>query len=140
MSLPLDYMDEFPKSMRRYLDYYGWHFNKAAYEFAASLMWKKTADGKKEKVQPLTKSEVDRILKDNKVEIENNTGNWDYMYWAMQCKADLMPEAIEDERHMAQYVKKMTDDPDVTDEATFRKWYICAIGNGIGIPFEEFVD
>ena len=139
MSLPLDYMDEIPRSMRRYLDYYGWHFNKPAYEYAASLMWKEDKDGKKQKVEPVKKEEVDKILKDNNVEIENK-GNWDYMYWAMQCKADLMPEAIEDEKHMAKYVKMMTDDPDVSDETTFRKWYITMIGNGKGIPFEEFLD
>ena len=139
MSLPLDYMDEIPRSMRRYLDYYGWHFNKPAYEYAASLMWKEDKDGKKTKVEPVKKEEVDKILKDNNVEIENK-GNWDYMYWAMQCKADLMPDAIEDEKHMAKYVKMMTDDPDVSDETTFRKWYITMIGNGKGIPFEEFLD
>lgn len=139
MSLPLDYMDEIPRSMRRYLDYYGWHFNKPAYEYAASLMWKEDKDGKKQKVEPVKKEEVDKILKDNNIEIENK-GNWDYMYWAMQCKADLMPEAIEDEKHMAKYVKMMTDDPDVSDETTFRKWYITMIGNGKGIPFEEFLD
>ena len=139
MSLPLDYMDEIPRSMRRYLDYYGWHFNKPAYEYAASLMWKEDKDGKKTKVEPVKKEGVDKILKDNNIEIENK-GNWDYMYWAMQCKADLMPEAIEDEKHMAKYVKMMTDDPDVSDETTFRKWYITMIGNGKGIPFEEFLD
>ena len=138
MSLPLDYMDEIPRSMRRYLDYYGWHFNKPAYEYAASLMWKEDKDGKKVKVEPVKKEEVDKILKDNNVEIENK-GNWDYMYWAMQCRADLMPEAIEDEKHMAKYVKMMTDVPDVSDETTFRKWYITMIGNGNGVPFEEFL-
>ena len=132
-------MDEIPRSMRRYLDYYGWHFNKPAYEYAASLMWKEDKDGKKTKVEPVKKEGVDKILKDNNIEIENK-GNWDYMYWAMQCKADLMPEAIEDEKHMAKYVKMMTDDPDVSDETTFRKWYITMIGNGKGIPFEEFLD
>lgn len=140
MALPLDYMDDFPKSMRRYLDYYGWHFNKASYEFAANLMWKENAEGKREKVQPMTKSEVDKILKDNNVEIQKNTGNWDYMYWAQQAKADLMPGAIDDEKHLAQYIKMMTDDVDITPEATFRKWYICAIGSGVGVPFEEFLD
>lgn len=139
MSLPLDYMDEIPRSMRRYLDYYGWHFNKPAYEYAASLMWKEDKDGKKQKVEPVKKEEVDKILKDNNIEIENK-GNWDYMYWAMQCKADLMPEAIEDEKHMAKYVKKMTDDPDVPDDVTMRIWYAKMVAAGKGIPFEEFLD
>ena len=139
MSLPLDYMDDMPRAMRRYLDYYGWHFNKASYEYAANMMWRRNADGKKEKVQPLTKEEVDSVLKTNNIIIENGN-NWDYMYWAMQCKADLMPEAIEDNKHHAWYIKNMTDDPDVSPETTFRKWYITMVGNGVGVPFEEFLN
>ena len=131
-------MDDIPRAMRRYLNYYGWHFNKAAYEFAASMMWRRSADGKKDKVKPLTKEEVDDILKTNNIIIENNN-NWDYMYWAMQCKADLMPEAIEDEKHMALYIKMMTDDADVPDDVTMRVWYAKMVAAGNGIPFEEFL-
>ena len=139
MSLPLDYMDEIPRSMRRYLDYYGWHFNKPAYEYAASLMWKEDKDGKKQKVEPAKKEDVDRILKENNVEIENK-GNWDYMYWAQQAKADLMPGAIDDDAHYAKYIKMMTDDPDVPDDVTMRVWYAKMVASGRGIPFEEFLD
>jgi hypothetical protein len=132
-------MDEIPRSMRRYLDYYGWHFNKPAYEYAASLMWKEDKDGKKQKVEPAKKEDVDRILKENNVEIENK-GNWDYMYWAQQAKADLMPGAIDDDAHYAKYIKMMTDDPDVPDDVTMRVWYAKMVASGRGIPFEEFLD
>lgn len=138
MDMPLDYLDEIPRSMRRYLDYYGWHFNKAAFEYAASLMWKEDANGKKVKVEKVNKDEIDELLKANRLTIEN-TGNWDYMYWAQQAKADLMPGAIDDDAHLAKYVKMMTDDPDVSNETTFRKWYITMIGSGKGVPFEEFL-
>lgn len=140
MSLPLDYMDEIPRSMRRYLDYYGWHFNKSAYEYAASLMWKENKDGKREKVEPVKKEDIDKILKDNNVTIENNTGNWDYMYWAQQAKADLMPGALDDDAHYAKYIKMMTDDPDVPDDVTFRIWFAKMVAAGKGIPFDEFLD
>ena len=123
--------------MKRYLRYYGWHFNKAAYEFAASLMWNDN-NGKKTKVEPLKKEDVDNMLSANGVSIDNK-GNWDYMYWAMQCKADLMPGAIDDAKHHAMYVKKMSEDPDVTDEAAFRTWYIKTIGSGVGVPFRDFL-
>ena len=128
-----------PRSMRRYLDYYGWHFNQQAFEFAASIMWKEDENGKKKKVEPVKKDDIDKILKDNKVEIENK-GNWDYMYWAQQAKADLMPEAIEDDKHYAKYIKMMTDDPDVPDDVTMRVWYAKMVASGKGIPFEEFLD
>lgn len=138
-NLPLDYMDDFPRPMRRYLKYYGWHFNKAAYEFAASMMWKEDESGKRQKVTPLTKEEVDAMLKENNVELKNKS-NYDYVYWAMQCKADLMPHAIEDAKHQAWYVKCMADDVDATDEAAFRCFYVKATGAGIGVPFEDFLD
>ena len=136
---PMDILDDFPEEMKRYLRYYGWHFNKKSYEYAASLMWKEDSNGKKIKVQPLKKEDVDNMLSQNGLSVQN-TGNWDYVYWAMQCKADLMPEAIEDARHQALYVKKMSDDVDVTDEAAFRKWYITAIGSGVDVQFENFLD
>lgn len=138
-SIPLDVLDDYPEPMKRYLRYYGWHFNKKAYEFAASLMWKDAANGKKTKVAPLTKEEVDNMLATNGVSLENN-GTWDYMYWAMQCKADLMPGAIDDAKHQAMYVKMMTEDPDVTNEAAFRTWYIKAVGSGVVVPFYEFME
>lgn len=136
--MPLDYMDDFPRPMRRYLSYFGWHFNRLAFEYAASLMTKKDANGREVKVPMVSKDEVDTILRDNKLTIEND-GNWDYMYWAQQAKADLMPGAIEDNLHYARYIKMMTDDPDVSTETTFRKWYITMVGNGVGIPFDEFL-
>jgi len=136
--IPLDILDDYPEEMKRYLRYYGWHFNKAAYEFAASLMWKEDANGKKSKVQPLTKEDVDNMLAANGVTVESN-GTWDYMYWAMQCKADLMPGAIDDAKHHSMYVKKMSEDPDAPSGAAFRTWYIKTIGNGVGIPFKSFM-
>lgn len=139
MNLPLDYLDDFPLPMKRYLKYFGWHFNKKAYEFASSLMWKEDDNKKRVKVEPLKKEDVDDILNKGNVKIDTN-GTWDYMYWAMQCKADLMPHAIEDNKHMAQYIKCMTDDADAPKDSAFRVWYIKAIGSGIGIPFDEFLD
>lgn len=137
--IPLDYMDDFPRPMRRYLRYYGWHFNKKAYEFAAKRMWKESPDGKKMKVEPMTRQQVDDLLKANNITLENSD-NYDYVYWAMQCRADLMPDAIEDAKHHALYVKRMSEDVDVTDEAAFRCWYVKAIGSGVSVPFEDFLD
>ena len=57
-----------------------------------------------------------------------------------QAKADLMPEAIEDDKHYAKYIKMMTDDPDVPDDVTMRIWYAKMVASGKGIPFEEFLD
>lgn len=138
-TMPLDYLDDLPRPMRRYIKYNGWHFNRAAYDFACSLMWKKSADGKKEKINQLSKEQIDTLLKENNITLENK-GNYDYMYWAAQARADLMPGAIDDNQHLARYIKMMTDDADVSPETTFRKWYITMIGNGTAIPFDELTD
>ena len=56
--MALDIYDEMPKYMRKYLQHYGWHFNKALCEFAISLMKK---NGKS--IEPLSKDVIDKVLK-----------------------------------------------------------------------------
>ena len=70
-TIPLDIYDEMPRDMRRYLQYNGWHFNKKAYDFAVSLMRKRGSDGKKLKVEPLKKEDVDNILNAHGVSVDN---------------------------------------------------------------------
>jgi hypothetical protein len=57
MRTALDMYDDMPKYMRKYLQNYGWHFNKALCNYATSLM---TKNGKK--LEPLTKEYVDKVL------------------------------------------------------------------------------
>lgn len=71
--LPLDMYDDIPTEMRKYLRFHGWHFNKKACDFAVSLMRKKNAStGKTEKIEPLTKDQVDSMLAKYGVTLENN--------------------------------------------------------------------
>ena len=72
--LPLDIYELFvmPKEQVAYLANNGFHFNKAAYEYAANMMYKKnTQNGKIEKLPIMKKEEVDALLKKFSVEIEN---------------------------------------------------------------------
>jgi hypothetical protein len=57
MKPALDTYDDMPKYMRKYLQNYGWHFNKALCNYATSLM---TKNGKK--LEPLTKEYVDKAI------------------------------------------------------------------------------
>ena len=57
MNTALDVYDDMPKYMRKYLQNYGWHFNKALCNYAVSLMKK---SGKP--LEPLTKEYVDKVL------------------------------------------------------------------------------
>lgn len=113
--LPLDMYDDIPMEMRKYLRFHGWHFNKKACDFAVSLMRKKNAStGKTEKIEPLTKDQVDSMLAKYGVTLENNV-DYDYVYVANMGKADLLKSSITDEQHLALYVKDIVDDVDAGD-------------------------
>lgn len=135
--IPLDIYDEMPKDMKKYIMNYGWHFNKKAYEFAVSLMFKRnTKTNIKEKISPYTKEEVDRMLINNSIELENKT-MYDYVFVATMCKADYLGNSIPDEMHLAKYIKDTVDDIDASDETTFRRWMATMIGNGEPIDWSE---
>lgn len=131
--VPLDIYDELPKYMRKYLQNYGWHFNKALCHYATSLMKK---GGKK--LEVLTKEQVDKILQQNNVSIENSTG-YDYVFVANMCKADYYGSSIVDEKHFALYIKDTLDDEDAADGTTMRRWYATMIANGKSIDWEDFI-
>lgn len=135
--IPLDIYDEMPKEMKRYLQYNGWHFNKMAYDFACSLMRKRGDGDKKVRLSALTKQDVDAILQDNGVEIEKK-GNYDYCYEAMVCKADRWGSSIEDDMHMAKYIKDSCDDIDAADGSIMRCWFAKMTAAGVSVPWEEF--
>ena len=62
--------DDMPKYMRKYLQNYGWHFNKALCNYAISLM---TKNGKK--LEPLTKEYIDKVLNNYDLRYEQFTNN-----------------------------------------------------------------
>jgi hypothetical protein len=131
--VPLDIYDELPKYMRKYLQNYGWHFNKALCHYATSLMKK---GGKK--LEVLTKEQVDKILQQNNVSIENSTG-YDYVFVANMCKSDYYGSSIADEKHFALYIKDTLDDEDAADGTTMRRWYATMIANGKSVDWEDFI-
>lgn len=125
--MPLDIYDDRPPSMKRYLKYYGQHFNKALCEFAVSKM--------KHGKQPLTKERVDDILSANRVELENNQ-LYDYVYVANMGYNDFMGSSITDDKHLALYVKDVIDDKDGYDGIVFNRWYADMVSQGIPIDWD----
>ena len=133
----LDIYDDMPRAMRAYITNYGFHFNKRACEFAVSLMKKQNqATGKKEKIEPWTKDQVDEILAKNGVKLENAV-MYDRVFVANMAKADYWKSSIEDEKHLALFVKDYLDDTDASNDVAFRRWMATMIGNGEPI---EWVD
>lgn len=136
-NVPLDIYDDMPKYMKRYISNYGWHFNKKAYEYAVSFMKKKnTQTNINEKVIGYTKEQVDKLLKDNNIELKNKI-MYDYVFAATMCKADYLGSSILNENYLAMYVKDTIDDVDTSSETTFRRWVATMIGNGIPIDWYE---
>lgn len=134
----LDMYDNFPAGMTAYLNNYGWHFSKAMCEFAVSKMEKEDASGKKIKIQPYAKDQVDAFLKQYGVEIKNKVG-YDYVYVANMCKADYLGSSIQNEQFLVKFVKDYIDDPDAPDGKTFCRFYADCIAGGIPIIWEEML-
>lgn len=101
-----------PEDLEQYMSYYGMHFSRRLCDFAVSKMRKlDKATGKLSKVVPMTVSEVKSVLEDNDVEIDESSV-YDALYLANMVRADYWGSSIEDEEHMAKYIKDVLCDDD----------------------------
>lgn len=126
----LDYYDDRPASMKRYMKYYGRHFNKKLCEFAVSLM----DHGK----IPVEKETVENILKKHNVILKYNE-LYDHVYVYNMGNNDFLGSSIPDEAHLALYVKDVIDDKDGYDGIVFNRWYADTVTLGIPIDWDEMV-
>ena len=126
----LDIYDDRPTSMKRYLKYYGQHFNKKLCDFAVSKM----QHGK----SPISKDKVDEVLDRYNVNLQNNE-LYDYIYVYNMGNNDFMGSSILDEKHLALYVKDVIDDKDGYDGIVFNRWYADTVTQGIPIEWDEMV-
>ena len=128
--MPLDIYDDRPSSMKRYLKYFGQHFNKKLCEFAVSKM----NHGK----TPMTKDKVEELLTKYNIKLENNE-LYDYIYVCNMGNNDFMGSSIVDEKHLALYVKDVIDDEDGYDGIVFNRWYADTVTLGIPIEWDEML-
>lgn len=136
--IPLDMYDDIPDEMRMYLRHNGWHFNKKACDFAVSLMRKKNAAGKPEKIEPYTKEQIDTLLTKFNITLDNNVG-YDYVYVANMAKADLLKSSIMDEQHLVMYVKDVIDDYDAGDGEVMREWDAKMTSRGLIVEWADLL-
>lgn len=129
--------DDYPQAMLNYLKYYGPHFNRKLFEFAVSKMTK-VIKGIEQKITPMTKEDVDNMLRDYNVEIKN-AQLYDCVYVANMCKADFLGSSIIDDAHLAKYVKDVIDDVDAPDGLVFNRWYADMCYCGIAVDWEEML-
>ena len=130
MRKSLDYYDDRPASMKRYLKYYGQHFNKKLCNFAVSKM--------KHGKTPVSKDKVDEILSKQNIELENNE-LYDYVYVYNMGNNDFLGSSVPDEKHLALYVKDVIDDEDGYDGIVFNRWYADTVTCGIPIDWEDML-
>lgn len=131
--------DIIPKEMRAYLRNNGRHFNKKACEWAVISMRKYNESTRRlERIEPMDKNAVDDLLKNNGITLDDARG-YDYVYVANMCKADFYGTAIEDERHMALYIKCVIDDADAVSGMIFNRWLADLDTKGIAVDWEELL-
>ena len=130
MRKSLDIYDDRPASMKRYLKYYGQHFNKKLCDFAVSKM--------KHGKSPVKKDKVDEILTKHNINLENND-LYDYVYVYNMGNNDFLGSSVIDEKHLAMYVKDVIDDEDGYDGIVFNRWYADTVTCGIPVEWEEML-
>ena len=131
-------MCDIPEDMKTYLSYYGMNFSKKLYEFAVSNMRRETADGKMEKVKPMTADELKSLLSKHKIEIEHND-LYNALYLAAMVKADYWGSSIEDEEHLARYIEDTLCDVDAAEGQVLARYLAdCSVGGCI-IYWEDMI-
>jgi hypothetical protein len=124
-------MCDIPEDMKTYLSYYGMNFSKKLYEFAVSNMRRESADGKMEKVKPMTADELKSLLSKHKIEIEHND-LYNALYLAAMVKADYWGSSIEDEEHLAKYIEDTLCDVDAAEGQVLARYLAdCSVGGCI---------
>ena len=136
---PLDSWDIIPDEMRAYLSNYGRHFNKKAYEFAVSRMYKiNKTSGAKEYITPLTKEKFNAILAKYNVKLENDV-LYDGMYVMSMATADFLGSSLPNEQTLVMFVKDYIDDPDQVDGFVFNRFYSDCVLSGTAIDWSELI-
>lgn len=127
--------DEIPEAMKHYINQYGCHFNKKLSDEAARRMYSITT-GRKERIKPYTKEQVDNLLRTYGIELQRGK-LYDHVYVANMCVADFLGKSISDEKHLALYIKDVIDDVDATDGYVFNRFYADSMFMNNPIEWED---
>lgn len=129
--------DEIPYEMMVYINNYGCHFNKKLYEEAVSRMYKEV-NGKKERLKPYTKEQVNQILSANGIVLERGK-LYDACFVFMMCASDFLGKSVPNEQHQAYYVKDLIDDADAKEGFIFNRWYADQVFMDNPIDWENMI-
>ena len=126
-----------PHGLRAYLSQFGKHFNDRLCAYAVSLMQKRGPDGKPVAITPMSREEVDTLLKTHGVTLDNNV-LYDQVFVANMVKSDQVGSSIIDAKHHALAIKDYIDDIDKAEGYLFDRWMsdICGLGSHY-VPYWE---
>ena len=129
--------DVVPEPLRKYLAQYGRHFDQKLCAYAVSMMQRRGPDGKPVAITPMTREEVDALLKQNAVELKNNV-LYDHVFVANMVKSDQLGSSVPDAKHHALAIRDYIDDIDKAEGYLFDRWLsdICGLGPQY-IPYWE---
>ena len=134
----LDSYAKMPPAMANYMQNYGQHFSKAMYEDAVKGMWRVKPDGTKERMKPISIEEFEKFMNEQGVKFENDM-MYDGAYVMMMARADFYGRSIEDDHHLALFVKDYIDDPDTVDGQVFNRYYADCCISGKVIDWERML-
>lgn len=125
--------------MADYLSQYGWHFSKKMCDWAVSCMKvENKSTGKKERLEPISKEQLDELLKKYNIKLDKDAG-YDSLYVANMGKSDYYKSSIADEAHLALFIKDYIDDVDAYKGMPFTRFYADCIGSGNPIIWSEMM-
>lgn len=135
----LDFWEDMPHDMKKYLKNYGYHFNAKAYRYAVSKMYKKSKNGdKKEKIEPVDKDKVQELLRKHNIVLENDE-MYDSTYLYSMAMADFYGKSLPNDLYVAMWIKDKIDDTDQPDGYIFNEWYAKMCFAGIPIDWETLI-
>ena len=129
--------DEIPEGMKHYINNYGCHFNKKLCEEAVSRMYIEV-NGRKQKLSPYSKEQVDTLLQNYGVELERGKMH-DATYVCNMCLADYYGKSVPDEAHLALFIKDALEDPDAKEGYIFNRFYADSVFMNKPIDWEEMI-
>ena len=94
-------------------------------------MYKTSPNGSRTYIKSINKDEVDELLKKQGVLVTKE--GYDYVFAANMGLADYMGSSIDDEKHLALFVKDYVDDPDGYEGLPFTRFFADCIGSGTPI-------
>lgn len=111
------------------------HFNRKLVEFATSKMTTRDSNGTEVALEPITREQLDNMMKQSNVHLTNNDNPYDAVFVANMCKADYLGSSVPDGLHLCLYVKDVIDDVDGYDGIAFNRWYADMCRKGIQVDW-----